>query len=76
VRLHLEEHVLDFDGYHLVLFHLHLATFVDDVYVFHGNTAHAEFMSGWTNDDIEALIDKCYHDESRGAPQNCGTIGD
>jgi hypothetical protein len=76
VRWPLEDQGLEIDGNHLVLDPLHLATYVDDDDDVHGNTAHADFMSGWTNDDIEALIDKCYHDESRGAPQNCGTIGD
>lgn len=36
-----------------------------------GTTAHADFMSGWTQSDINGLIDQCFH----AAQLNCGYVG-
>jgi len=38
----------------------------------HGMTAHGDFMSGWTTDEIIDLITNCYH---IGTPKNCGHFG-
>jgi hypothetical protein len=37
----------------------------------HGMTAHVDFMSGWTQPDLNYLVDHCFH-----TPQNCGIITD
>jgi len=36
-----------------------------------GMTGHADFMSGWTQSDIDALVKACYTD----AQIDCGTVG-
>jgi hypothetical protein len=36
-----------------------------------GMTGHADFMSGWTQTDIDALVQACYTD----AQEDCGIVG-
>lgn len=36
-----------------------------------GTTAHADFMSGWKQNDIDGLIAQCFH----SAQLNCGNVG-
>lgn len=39
-----------------------------------GISAHADFMSGWSDEQLDTLMEECYWRAGPG-PQNCGTIG-
>jgi hypothetical protein len=45
-----------------------------------GISGHADFMSGWSDEQLLELMKTCYWDEDHGgyhgSPRNCGAIGD
>ena len=45
-----------------------------------GVSAHADFMSGWSEDQLQELMETCFWDEDHGgepgSPRNCGFIGE
>lgn len=53
----------------------------DAMYGFHqGESAHADFMSGWSKEEITQLLKDCYWtayspDPAHPNPRNCGHIG-